>query len=559
MAEAFILIAFALLLLFAFWQWEKENENPPEVVAFRELPYDQRQTVLVAAQDGSMEAFITLKEQGVDFATPASVENPQEKWRFIDQDEVLRLMDAASSLPEDIQRDLADMVESQQAHDLLKEMAILEDLVESGQEIADLIASSDTARKVEESGLSVEELLGTAQIVESLETSGHSFEELLVAANAMKELAAAGSSLEDLLATAQTLAALEQAGQSLEDISQKIRNAEAQEAALVGALRRELGGLVSKVGGRIDDSGAIILPDTILFDQGKAQITPVLGKFLADACGPWLTVLKGSGVDIAEVKIEGHASSEWRSGSSARQAYLGNLDLSQRRSQAVLRSCLDFVSDKEVLEWARTHMIAVGYSSVRPVMRDGEEDRVASRRVVFSASPNRENLIDQIETEAVAYNRARFGRWTDPDGNCLDTRGELLAQMSTGQVTSSEDGCKVIRGKWTDPYSGRTLTNAQEVDVDHLVPLKWAWDRGASSWSQSKRIEFANDPTNLFVVHDHVNREKGAMGPDEWMPPKVEFQCEYITRFMRVATKYSLRLKPEEKTSVEQLRQYSCS
>ena len=399
MAEAFILIAFALLLLFAFWQWEKEKENTPEVVAFRELPDDLRHAVL----NGSMETCINLKEQGVDFATCPSVEKPQEMWRFIDQDEVLRLMDAASKLPQDMQRDLADMVESQQARDILKEMAVLEGLVESGLKIADLIASSDTARKVKESGLSVEELLGIAQIVESLQASGHSFEELMVAADAMNALAEEGRSIDDLLATAQTLEGLEQAGQSLEDISQKIRNAEAREAALVGALRGELGGLVSKVGGRIDDGGAIILPDTILFDQGKAQITPVLRKFLADACGPWLTVLKNSGVDIAEVKIEGHASSEWRSGSSAHQAYLGNLGLSQRRSQAVLRSCLNFVSDTQVLQWARTHMIAVGYSSVRPVMRDGKEDQVASRRVVFSASPNRENLIEQIETEAVAY------------------------------------------------------------------------------------------------------------------------------------------------------------
>ena len=104
MAEAFILIAFALLLLFAFWQWEKEKENPPEVVAFRELPYNQRQIVLAAVRNGSLEAFIALKERGVDFAALASVETPQEKWRFIDQDEVLRLMDAASRLPEDYPR-----------------------------------------------------------------------------------------------------------------------------------------------------------------------------------------------------------------------------------------------------------------------------------------------------------------------------------------------------------------------------------------------------------------------------------------------------------------------
>ena len=498
---------------------EKEKENPPEVVAFRELPYNQRQIVLAALeQNGSMEAFIALKERGVDFAALASVETPQEKWRFIDQDEVLRLMDAASRLPEDMRRDLADMVESRQAQDVLREMAILEELVESGRKIADLIAAADTARKVEESGMNVDELL----------------------------------------AAAQTVAALEQAGQTLEDISRKIRNAEAQEAALVGALKSELGGLVSKVGGRIDGSGAIILPDAVLFERGKAHITPVLRTFLADVCGPWLSVLKNSGVDIAEVKIEGHASSEWRSGSSARQAYLGNLDLSQRRSQAVLRACLDFVRDPEVLEWARTHMIAVGYSSVRPVIRDGDEDNAASRRVVFSATPNRQNLIDEIETEAGAYNQSRFGGWADPDGDCRDTRHELLAERSAGRVTRSYNGCTVVRGEWTDPYSGRTFTRADDVDVDHLAPLKWAWDHGASEWPRQKREEFANDAVNLVVVHDAVNREKRAMGPDEWLPPVAEFRCEYLTRFRGVVAKYDLTLDDDETSAFEQLTGEYC-
>lgn len=380
MAEAFILIAFALLLLFAFWQWEKEKENTPEVRAFKELPYDQRQTVLTASRDGSIEAFMVLKEKGVDFRSPASVDEPKEKWRFIDQDEVRRLLDAASEFPEDIQRDLADMMESEEAQEILKEMGALEELVASGKEIADLVASTEVAQVINESGMSPQDLLATVGILKSLDESGRTLEELLDAS--------------------QKLAALQEAGQTLEGIASKISQAEAQQEVMVGALRNELGDIVSRVGGQIDENGAIILPDTGLFEQGKARITPVLRKFLADACEPWVATLKNSGVNIAEVKIEGHASSEWRSGSSPRQAYLGNLDLSQRRSQAVLRVCLDFITDNNILDWARAHMIAVGYSSVRPVMEDGEEDRAASRRVVLSAMPNRESLIDQIGTEA---------------------------------------------------------------------------------------------------------------------------------------------------------------
>ena len=326
-------------------------------------------------------------------------------------------------------------------------------------------------------------------------------------------------------------------------------------------MKSELGGVVANIGGHIDDTGAIILPDRVLFDQGKANITPSLGKFLADACQPWLSTLRNSGVDIAEVKIEGHASSEWRSNSSPREAFLGNLDLSQRRSQAVLRTCLDFVRDAELLEWSRKHLIAVGYSSVRPVLgEDGQEDQASSRRVVFSATPNRQSLIEEIETEAkiARYDRSLFGGWADNDADCQNTRQEILQEMSTGAVALSQSDCTVIRGKWVDPYTGDVHTTAQNVEVDHLVPLKWAWDRGAHSWRNEKRSDFANDPANLFVVSSYVNQDKGAKGPLDWLPPLGGFHCEYVTRFVRVTHKYKFEISEREQNEIEALRASLC-
>lgn len=579
-AEAFILIAFALLLLFAFWQWEVEKQNTPEVNAFKELTYEQRQTVLISAQDGSIEAFIHLKEKGVDFATPASVENPKDKWRFVDQDEVLRLIDAVEKLPEDMQRDLADMVEAEKAKDLLSEMAILEDLVESGQSVAEIIQASKAMEAVEESGKSVEELLNTAQIIESMEKSGKTMEDIVAAAETIGEvneaghdlsdilqtakileaLAASGKTIDELIETAAALEDLEQAGQTLAGISGKIRDAEAQEAALVGALRSELGSVVAKMGGHIDDTGAIILPDGVLFKQGSATITPSLRKFLAEACHPWLTTLRQSGVDISEVKIEGHASSEWRSGSTLSAAYLGNLDLSQRRSQAVLKSCLKYVDQPELLDWSRKHLIAVGYSSVRPVLKEGVEDKTASRRVVFSATPNRQSLLEEIETEAkiARYDRSLFGGWADVDDDCLNTRHELLQELSTGNVSMSSDKCSVRRGKWYDPYTGKTFTNARQVEVDHIVPLKWAWDRGANTWSDEKRKAFANDKANLAIVDASANQEKGANGPLNWLPPVDEYQCQYVSRFLRVVGKHEIVLPPEEQKNLKELLDIVC-
>jgi len=136
------------------------------------------------------------------------------------------------------------------------------------------------------------------------------------------------------------------------------------------------------------------------------------------------------------------------------------------------------------------------------------------------------------------YSRSAFADWLDEDGDCLNTRHELLLELSTGPTTKSSDGCRVVRGRWNDPYSGTVFFDSSKMDVDHLVPLAWAWRNGASSWPESERDRFANDPINLFAVSASLNRSKGAQGLDSWLPPNEKFHCQYVTRFYRVLLKY---------------------
>lgn len=540
-AEAFLLISFALLLLLAFWQWEEDKKNTPAIEEFRQLSLREQNVFLSASTDGSMEAFIALSEQGVDFAAPASSDNPREKWRFIDKSELLRLMDAAQELPPDIQRNLAAMVEADSVSEVLSEMAALEQLIKDGKNLKELIASDAVAEAIKQTDIPLDKLIETATVLQQLEASGRT--------------------LQDVLATAEAIQELEAAGQTLAGISGKIADAESQAGAMVNALRQELGAVVAELGGRIDDSGAITLPDELLFDRGKAGIKPLLNEFLVQACEPWLATLKGSGVNIAEVKIEGHASSEWGSRSSAREAYLQNLNLSQLRSQAVLRKCLSLVKDPQLLAWARTHLIAVGYSSARLVLdEEGQEDRKASRRVVLSATPDTRNLLEEIQTEAqgTSYERSQFGGWGDHNNDCLNTRHEVLREQSVSTAELSNDNCTITRGRWRDPYSGRDYTDPSELDIDHLVPIKWAWDRGAREWTYGQRVAFFNDKSNLFAVNASLNRSKGAQGPDDWLPPSEGFRCSYVTRFIRVSIKYQL-LQGKELQEYNSLRTEVCN
>jgi hypothetical protein len=138
------------------------------------------------------------------------------------------------------------------------------------------------------------------------------------------------------------------------------------------------------------------------------------------------------------------------------------------------------------------------------------------------------------------YSRDKFGHgWDDADGDCQNTRQEILISLSTNPVRFADDKeCRVTFGRWISMYSGEVIFDASKADIDHIVPLKWAWEHGADKWSQEKREQFANDPVNLVAVEASLNRSKGAKGLDEWLPPANQEQ--YKARFMRILTKYQI-------------------
>lgn len=157
-----------------------------------------------------------------------------------------------------------------------------------------------------------------------------------------------------------------------------------------------------------------------------------------------------------------------------------------------------------------------------------------------------------------AYDRDSYGGWIDESGNCHNTRAEILTVSSTGPVHMRDNGCIVDRGKWFDPYTGKTFTDASDLDIDHLVPLAWAHARGASAWPDERKREFANWQVNLVPVQSSINREKGARGPDKWLPPRVEYRCEYLLRFERVVRIWDLQYFPEEAETAAEIKAHYC-
>lgn len=165
----------------------------------------------------------------------------------------------------------------------------------------------------------------------------------------------------------------------------------------------------------------------------------------------------------------------------------------------------------------------------------------------------------EVVVPETTYDRMAFSGWIDTDDDCQNTRAEMLIAASASPVELRPSGCTVAEGSWLDPYTGRTFYDASDVQIDHLVPLAWAWPRGASEWTERKADRFALDPDNLRIVSASENRTKSAQGPLEWLPPNRGYHCTYVSDFVAVVEEYDLSLSPTEARRLARLKARICA
>lgn len=158
------------------------------------------------------------------------------------------------------------------------------------------------------------------------------------------------------------------------------------------------------------------------------------------------------------------------------------------------------------------------------------------------------------------YRRSAFGpSWADVDGNGCDTRNDMLSRDLDLVTYSRTDRCVVTSGTLSDPYTARTIRfdrtkDASRVQIDHVVPLSYAWRNGAYSWDPQTRRQFANDPDNLLAVDGPTNMAKGDKGPAQWLPPNTNYRCAYLSQFSRVVLKYNLDIPEPDRSTLNSCR-----
>lgn len=156
------------------------------------------------------------------------------------------------------------------------------------------------------------------------------------------------------------------------------------------------------------------------------------------------------------------------------------------------------------------------------------------------------------------YEREQFGAgWAEVD-QC-DMRNYILARDLENETIDQADGCTVLTGALSDPYTGKTIqfqrgaSTSSAVQIDHVVALSDAWQKGAQSLDEARRAEFANDPLNLLAVDGPTNQKKGAGDAATWLPPNKAYRCRYVARQIAVKANYELWVTEAEKAAMQRV------
>lgn len=158
------------------------------------------------------------------------------------------------------------------------------------------------------------------------------------------------------------------------------------------------------------------------------------------------------------------------------------------------------------------------------------------------------------------YDRSQWKHWSTVDHSCWDTRDQVLYDMGKDvklldgnkkPTQRLEDACSVSSGTWIDPYSGQTFTDPSKLDIDHIVPLQSAYNKGGYLWDGDKREAYANDLDVLTISSASENRAKGSKTFDQWVPSNPNDYCNYAERYTEVLVKYGLTVTDAERDALE--------
>ena len=172
-------------------------------------------------------------------------------------------------------------------------------------------------------------------------------------------------------------------------------------------------------------------------------------------------------------------------------------------------------------------------------------------------APLATEVLEKLEVKGRApktdYSREQFySGWPNVDGCSLRQR---IIKREFGDSAVLEE-CNVMAGEYDEPYTGKHMifSNRDEISngiqIDHVVALSDAWQKGAQNLSSDERYKVATDPLNLLAVDAAANKKKSDGDAATWLPSNKRFRCQYVARQVSVKYKYKLWVTDAEKNAI---------
>lgn len=191
--------------------------------------------------------------------------------------------------------------------------------------------------------------------------------------------------------------------------------------------------------------------------------------------------------------------------------------------------------------------------SAHPELQYSAAEQTKSTEATGAAVDTLETLSVKGRAPKTDYSREQFGDgWASAAG--CDTRNMVLKRDLKEVIVNAK--CQVISGVFDDPYTGQTIkftrgaSTSSEVQIDHVVALSDAWQKGAQQLSLTERETLANDPLELLASSGAANQQKSDSDAASWLPSNKSFRCQYVARQIAVKKKYSLWVTSAEKEAI---------
>jgi hypothetical protein len=155
--------------------------------------------------------------------------------------------------------------------------------------------------------------------------------------------------------------------------------------------------------------------------------------------------------------------------------------------------------------------------------------------------------VEREHPDGYDRDRFRYGDTVDPLG--CRTRALVLKRDSLTPAQVDAGACTVVAGDWYSRYDGLAWSDPAELEIDHVVALKEAWDSGAWAWDDARLTAFGNDvddARSLVAVTGAENTAKSDKDPSNWIPPNADAVCAYVADWTAIKARWGLSMDESE-------------